>query len=273
MAQKLLLVVFLQLCTAPLWALRIVSLLPSNSEILESIGAADDVVGVTQFDRLKSRKGVVNVGDFMQPSIEKIVALHPDMILAGLWSSSHTVPRLKTMGYSVVEMRNESSLDQIYDTIRRLAKVVGRPAAAEPVIRDMRARLTAVRDRAHALPRRLKTYIEIDRPYWTIGGNDFMGEAFAIAGADNLFGDLPRQAAPVSPEIVLQRDPELIISFSAKRDEIVGRPGWSHVKAVRAGYIIDDLFEDDASRPSPRLVVGLESLISKIEALEGKAAR
>jgi iron complex transport system substrate-binding protein len=270
MSKRLISIVALSLLSAPAWGMRIVSLLPSNTEILQSLGAAQEVVGVTRFDRLAAQPGVKNVGDFSQPSMESIVALHPDLILAGLWTSSHVVPRLKSMGYKVLEVRNEKSFDDIYESIRILANAVGHPAAADPVINDMKKRRGEVQRRARALPRRLKTYIEIDRPYWTIGGHDFLGEALGDAGADNVFADLKRQAAQVAPELILQRNPELIISFVDKAPQVKARAGWGTIRAIREGYIIDDLVEDDISRPSPHLLIGMEALISRIERLEKK---
>ena len=91
-----------------------------------------------------------------------------------------------------------------------------------------------------------------------------------MAGADNIFSDLNRQAAQVSPEIIVERNPDLIVSFHTPKAEIAQRPGWGTVKAVRTGYLFDDLTEDDLSRPSPRLLAGMEALIQRIEALEKK---
>jgi iron complex transport system substrate-binding protein len=145
---------------------------------------------------------------------------------------------------------------------------VGREAAAKRVIDDMQRRLTRVQERSRRLARRLRTYIEIDRPYWTVSSHDFLSQAFALAGADNIFPDLKQQAVQVSPEVIVQRNPELIVSFDAKRPEIQGRAGWESTSAVRTGFIIDDLAQENLTHPSPQLVVGVEALITRIESLE-----
>jgi len=251
---------------APVWALRIVSLLPSNTEILESLGAGDQVVGVTRFDR--PAPGRVIIGDFFQPNLEKIVALKPDLIVTGLWASSRTGASLKTLGYRLVEIPNPHSLEELYGSIRQLAATIQRPSDAERVIADMKARLSRVQARAALLPRHLRTYIEIDPPFWTIGGHDFLNEAVSLAGADNIFSDLTRPSAQVSPEVIVQRDPELIISFDLKKAEIARRSGWGSVSAVRSGHILDDLDRDALSRPSPRVVSGVEDLEQRIEELQ-----
>jgi iron complex transport system substrate-binding protein len=259
----------LSLFAGPAQALRIVSLLPSNTEILEALGAADDVVGVTRFDSLLTRKpGMGDIGDFMHPNMEKIVSLKPDLVVAGYWTSSHIVPHLRKIGYTVVQIRNPRSLVEIYQSFRDLAQAAGRLSAADPLIKDMQSRLKKVQERGEKLPRRLKVYIEIDNPYWTISGHDYLSEAMKLAGADNIFFDLKNQAAQVTPEVIVERNPDLILTFSDKRAEVAAREGWAKVKAVKTGYIIDDLPQDPLSRPSPPLAAAMEEFVSRLEKLE-----
>ena len=85
--------------------MRIVSLLPSNTEILDALGAGSEVVGVTPHDTPNPLfPNRANVGDLLHPNIERIVALKPDLIVAGTWHSSRAVPRLQSMGYNVIEV-------------------------------------------------------------------------------------------------------------------------------------------------------------------------
>jgi iron complex transport system substrate-binding protein len=243
---------------------RVVSLLPSNTEILESLGAGGEIVGTTRYDAiLKREPRIKNVGDFMQPNMETIVSLRPDLIVAGLWTSSHVVPRLRAMGIQVLEVRNPRSLDELYQTIRDLAHAVKRDGAAGPVIADMKQRLENVQKNVRGRTP-VSVYVEIDQPYWTLGGHDFLTEALALAGAENVFADMDRPSAPVSPETIIRRNPEVIISFQASRQAISQRPGWSSIRAVRNHHVIDDLSQDRLSRPSPQLVEGIEALAAKI---------
>lgn len=269
-SKKLLsILLFVTMCAGPAHAKRIISLLPSNTEILQAVGAGPEIVGVTRFDELLTQTtAVASIGDFIHPNVEKIVELKPDLIVAGYWTSSHIVPHFKKMGYTVLEVRPPKSLEEIYASIRVLAQAADRPHAAEPVIQNMKDRLEKVRQRAKHLPRRLKTYIEVDRPYWTIGTPDYLSEALALAGADNIFSDLKRQAAQVSPEVILERQPDLIIAFKAKRTEIAARPGWQTLPAVKSGLVLDDLPENALSRSSPPLVQGIEIFIERLEKLE-----
>jgi iron complex transport system substrate-binding protein len=262
------LVFLLSALCSPSWALRIVSLLPSNTEILVSLGAGPEVVGVTRFDALLPQVGPAgDIGDFMHPNMERIVSLKPDLIVAGFWTSSHIIPRLQKMGYPVVQIRNPQSIEGIYQTIRDLAKAVNRPAAAQAVIAGMQAQFKKVRERGDRLPRRLKIYIEIDSPYWTIGGRDYLNEAMTLAGVDNIFADLPRPSAQVSPELIVERNPDVIVVFYSNREEVASREGWEGVQAIKNGFIIDDFSQDILSRPSPGLAAGMEAFVERMERL------
>lgn len=258
----------LALCLLPFreaLALRIVSLLPSNTEILESLGAGEEVVGVTVFEPKKQNREWI--GDLVHPNMEKIVSLKPDMIAAGLWKSSRAAPRLRAMGYRVVEIPNPRSVQDLYETIRRLAEAIGRPERADPVIAGMKRRFSRLQRVSRQWPRPFRAYIEISRGHWTPGGPDFITETFRMAGADNIFSDIPEEAAQVSSEVIVRRNPEVIITFAIPKEEIARRPGWRMIEAVKRGAILDDLDRDALSRPSPRLLDGLEQLSARLQNL------
>jgi iron complex transport system substrate-binding protein len=248
----------------PVWALRVVSLLPSNTEIIEALGAGDEIVGVTLFDRDYAVKGRASVGDFLNPSLEAIVGLKPDVIVAGAASSSRTVPRLQAMGYRIVEIANPRSVEEIYGSIRRLAEALGRPESAEPVIARLQAGFDRLRqERQGRVP--LRGYIEIDLPFWTVGSGEFLSDALRRIGLENIFSDLKSRAGQVSAEVILRRNPQVILSFVAKKETIVRRPGWGAVEAVRAGHIIDDVSDDLLTRPSPRLLEGIQAVSERLK--------
>jgi len=253
------------LSVSPVRAARIVSLLPSNTEILDALGAGGDIVGITRFDR--SVTGRTVVGDFFQPNLETIVSLKPDLIVSGVWSSSRIGRHLHDLGYPTLEIPNPQSLEELYGSIRQIARSVHRGDQADRIIQDMKARLASLSERSRRLPRRLRTYVEIDPPFWTIGGHDFLNEALAAAGVDNIFADLARPSSQVSPEVIVERDPELILSFDLSKAEIGRRTGWGGITAVRKGWVLDALDRDELSRPSPRLLDGIEALESRVERL------
>jgi ABC-type Fe3+-hydroxamate transport system substrate-binding protein len=196
--------------------------------------------------------------------MERIVALHPDLIAAGYWESSRAVPRLRAMGYKVVEVRNPRSLADLYASIETLAAALGRPESAKPVVAQMKRGFADIERRARS-HRRLRAYSEVDVGPWTPGGPDYLTEACKAAGLDNIFSDLKSQAAHISMEAVVERNPEVVISLAATREEVVRRAGWASVEAVRRGWVIDDLDHDAFVRPSPRLVGAIADLETRVE--------
>jgi len=254
--------------SGPSWSLRVVSLLPSNTEIVDALGAGDQLVGVTKFDTLSSSFSRVNVGDFLNPQWEVLLALKPDLVLAGYWPSSPTAQRLRSLGIRVVEIRHPATLAELDASIRQIARDIQlSPARADALIRSMHVRLDALRRHHAARPLR-RLYLEIDPPSWTIGQQDCLNEGFDILRLRNVFEDIPRKAAQVSSEAIVEKDPQVILTFHAKAEDIARRPGWSAVSAVRTRHIITDFPADDLVRPSPRLVDGLEKLSRRLDALE-----
>lgn len=263
--QRYWVVILWLLVAGPLQGARIVSLLPSNTEILDAVGAGDEVVGVTRFDRPINGRAVI--GDFFQPNLEAISGLKPDLIVAGLSASNRSTQRLKELGFKVIEIGNPKSLNELYESIRVLAKSVNRSKEGEKVIAEMQKRLQAVAARSKKLPQRYRVYVEIDTPFWTVGGKDFLTEALGYAALDNIFFDLARPSAQVSSEVIVERNPEVILSFDLKAAQLARRAGWQTISAVKKGYVLDDQDRDRLARPSPRLVEGIETLLTRIEGL------
>ncbi|HEV8131007.1 MAG TPA: ABC transporter substrate-binding protein [Acidobacteriota bacterium] len=247
---------------------RIVSLAPNLTEILFELGAGDHVVGVTNFCKYPPEAQTKEkIGDFINPNLEKIVSLKPDLVLAERWTSTKIVPRLRQMGLNVTETASPKSLAEIYQVIRQVGSTVGKSDRAEALIGKMQTRVRAIQERGNRFPYRPAVYIEIDLPSWTVGRTSFVAEALSLCGAKNIFGDVDRPALQVSKEMVIERNPEIIISFEARAAEIRRRPGWDQIKAVREGKIIDDLRPNLLSHGNHRLVDGMEELQLKLEKL------
>ncbi|HXK60688.1 MAG TPA: cobalamin-binding protein [Acidobacteriota bacterium] len=253
----------------PVSGKRIISLAPSLTETLFALGVGDQLVGVTSYCNYPAEaKAIEKVGDFINPSLEKIVSLRPDLILAEHWSSSKISKRLSQLGLEVVETTSPSSIDQVYELIRQVGEATGRNREADKRIAEMKERIAAARLRAARFRFRPSIYVEIDPPSWTVGRRSYTSEAILIAGGRNLFDDVNRPSLLVSKEMVLQKDPDVILSFVAKADEIRARPGWADLRAVREGRIIDDFNRDLLSRGTFRLVEGIEQLQQRLEGMQ-----
>ena len=247
---------------------RIVSLAPNLTEILFELGVGEQVVGVTKYFSDSSQgQQKEEIGDFFNPNLEKIVSLKPTLVIAEHWPSSRTVPRLKEFGLPVLETISPTSLEEIYQIIREVGKVVDRSQPAEALIQSMQKRLRVVKERAVQLSDRPSVYIEVDLPTWTIGKRSFITEAFHLCGARNLFDDVEKRALQASKETIIARNPDIILTYTVSASLISQRPGWDQIKAVQNGRILDDFDRDLLSHGNHRLIEGMEKLQARILAM------
>jgi iron complex transport system substrate-binding protein len=248
---------------------RIISLAPNLTETLFALGAGDEVVGVTNYcnypPEAKTRE---KVGDFINPSLEKIVSLRPDLIVLERWSSSKVSRRLSQLNLRVFETISPASIEQVYEVIGQVGGAAGRRREAAALIARMRQRVEAAKQRSRRFRHHPSVYVEIDPPSWTVGKRSYTSEAVTIAGGQNLFDDIDRPALLVSMEKVVEKDPDVILSFAVKAAEIRARPGWGEIKAVKQGHIIDDFNRDLLSRGTFRLVEGIEKLQERLEKMQ-----
>ncbi len=240
--------------------LRIVSLAPNITTIVFSLGLGEQLVGVTSYcDDPPEAQLKTRVGDFIRPNLEMIMSLKPDLILAEDWPSSRAAERLRDLGQTVIEFQNPFSIQEIYQLIESVGRTLGESEKAAGLIESMTEKVATVRERARALPGRPTIYIENDVPTWTIGGPTFTSEAIALCGADNIFADLAHRAPRVSEETIIQRNPDFILSFVASAEQVLSRPGWEDIEAVKQARIIDQFEHRLLVRGNHRLADGMLS--------------
>jgi iron complex transport system substrate-binding protein len=247
---------------------RIVSLSPTLTEILFELGKGNQIVGVTNYcDYPPEVRQKERIGDLINPDLERIASLRPSLILAERWSSTKIVTRLQGMGFTVAELPSPRSIAEVFDLIKRVGANVGRQECAQEIVLEMKKRIEVIQERAGRLPSHPRLYVEIDLPSWTVGRLSYTHEAVTLCGARNVFGNVEKPALLASQESIIQRDPEIILSFDASAGEIGRRPGWASISAVREKKIIDDFERDLLSRGSFRLVRGMEELETRLEHL------
>jgi iron complex transport system substrate-binding protein len=232
---------------------RIVSLSPGMTEVIFALGAQNDLVGVTTYcDYPDAARKLPRVGDFSHPSLERILALNPDLVIVNRPEQSRIQAELEAFKLAVFTTEPESLAD-IYRDISKLGRAIGRARAADSLVAAMRQQ---IRPRGRK-PR--SVYIELSpRPLITIGRNTFLNEMVEMAGGRNIFDDLARSYPVISQEEVIKRDPEIIIVLHP--EGIKDRIGWSRIRAVRENRIYPDLNQDQLLRPGPRLVLGFQAL-------------
>ena len=233
---------------------RIVSLSPAMTEILFSIGAADKVVGVTTFcDFPAEAKEVAKVGDFSHPSIERILALKPDLVIVNLPEQSRIKNDLDKVNINTF-VTSPGSLSDLYADLSRLGAVLDMAGPMDSLVSYMKRNLIPVEP-----AQRKKVYVEISpRPIVTIGSRSFLNDLIYDSGGINIFADVDKDYPIVSQEAVITRDPEIIIVLHPA--SIDDRIGWKRTRAVSSGQVYVDIDPDLLMRPGPRLIQGFRRL-------------
>jgi len=247
---------------------RIISLAPSNTEILFALGLEDKIVGVTQYCNYpEAAKAKLRVAGYSAPDIEKVVSLEPELVLAEAIHEKTVLPALENVGLTVIVM-SAKSLDTVLHDITLVGQIMGKSKAAAQLVDDLSNRIKAVTAKTEGLTpeQRLGVlYVCWHDPIWTMGSETFIDDLIQKAGGTNIFAEDFEKSRVVSLEAVVARNPQVIVvsGMGATRDLIYNsiktHPRLSAVEAVVKGrvYQIDgDLIE----RPGPRIVDGLEQV-------------
>lgn len=218
-------------------AARIVSLAPSHTDLLFAIGAGDRVVGRTQWASWPPEAlEVPSVGDGLDPNVEAIAARRPDLVVAYASPANATaLAQLRQVGVPVFNLRMDR-LDDVPRGARLLGRLTGREAQADSMAAAFTAALEAG-SREASRPRTPRTGLLLawDQPPIVIGGGSFQSELVALAGVENVFGDLAQPSAQVAIETIAARDPDVVILLGrTDAPAWAGRPEWQAVPAVRA---------------------------------------
>ncbi len=243
---------------------RIISLSPSNTEILFALGLREKVVGVTEYcnyppEALDKEK----VGGYSTPDIEKIIALQPDLILADDIHKEETIPALEEKGLTVFALM-PGNLDGVLADIQMVGKITGKGKKAFELINQMESRIEAITDKTENLQERPRVfYITWHDPLWTSGSETFIHELIEKAGGVNIFQDVTDHKA-VDIELVIARNPEVIIACSGHGQAKDEPFGWAkseprlQATEARMNNRIHQIDADIVSRTGPRIVKALE---------------
>lgn len=239
---------------------KIVSLAPSITETLYFLGALDRVIGVTKFDDYPPgvQEGREIIGGFSDPNIEVIASLEPDLIIG---TSMHLKYLDQLEKIAPVIILDPKNMDEVYDAIELLGKVLNQSERAEGVVEFMKAEVTDVQFRVSNKTRPKVLFISWWNPLYVPGNGTFQDSLIELAGGENVFHDATSWAQ-VSLEEAVARNPEIIILSAhagATIDDICNSP-LADTDAVKNGriYFVSD--DNAVSRPGPRLVDALEEL-------------
>lgn len=251
---------------------RIVSLAPSNTEIVCALDACDLIVGVTDFDDYPPEVADVDsVVTMAQVDVEAVVATEPDLVIAAGNELTPTtvIEQLTGLGLAVMTLYPES-LDEIYADIELVGRALARDDAARTLVEDLESRVEAVQTAVADLERP-RTFYEVgvfEGAIYTAGAGSFLASLIEMAGGEPISGD--ELSTSIELEDLVAADPELILLGDASYDptitaeSVAARPGWAAMTAVAAGRVVPVAEDIVITRPGPRIADGLEALARAI---------
>lgn len=251
-------------------AARIVSLAPSNTEILFAVGAGSQVVGRDSFsDYPAEALNVMDIGGgFGALDTETILASSPDLVLAAELTPAEQIQALEGLGLLVFVLENPVELTDMYDSLRTVAQMTGHLEETENLITSLEQRVTVVEEKLANVTERPLVLYELDgtdpNAPWVPGPGTFVNTLLTSAGGDSMSAALDGEWVQVSLEAIIEKDPEIILLGDSTwggvtPESVAARGGWEALTAVQNGNVFP--FDDNlVSRPGPRLVDGLEAL-------------
>ena len=243
-------------------AARVVSLAPANTEMAYAVGGGSKMVAGTSYDDYPAAaKALPKIGDFANPSVEKIVSMQPDLVLAAGGIQASLRSKLENLGVQVYVV-DPTSLDQTMTDLQNLGLVMGTSVTADALVEKMKADIKAVTDKVASLPKPTVFFEVYPKPLMTTGTGTFIDDLITLAGGTNIAAGAGSGYLNFSSEVLFKDDPDVYIApigSQADPGQISQRPGYNQLKAVidkRVFTIADDL----VVRPGPRLVQGLQQL-------------
>ena len=245
---------------APVRPQRIITLAPNLTEIVYAIGAGSRLVGNTTFcDYPPEAKNVAKVGDTLQPNIERIIALKPDLILISTASQLETFTKqIEERGIAVF-ITDPHDLEGVFRSIKTLGELLGQQEQAEKLVKDLRARVRTVEDAVKESPTVTVFYQVSPQPLWTAGRKSWITDLIRRAGGKSVTAEVEGEWMRYSDEAALASRPEAIIMATGGDEKMEVAPALQKSPAVQNNRVYG-INGDYLSRPGPRLVEGLEQI-------------
>ena len=251
---------------------RIVSLSPSNTEILFALGEGSEVVGTDDYsDYPAEAKTITRVGSaFPNFNIETIVSLKPDLAIAFGYTLPDYVTKLQSLGIPVIVLAPKD-VNGVINDINMVGKITGASSTAKTLTTGMQNSLNTVESKIKGVtdPRVLWEFDGTDpgNP-WVAGPGSFNDALITLAGGQDVGAVGPTSSWQMSTEDIVKADPQIIIlddyQFGTTVENVEQRPGWSTITAVKNGAVYPITDSDLTDRPGPRVIQGLQLLADTI---------
>lgn len=258
--------------TIPAELNKIISISPSNTEIIVELGYGDKLVAVDKYS--KDIKGIpdnIPLFDIMNPDVEQLVALEPDMIYAtGMSMSDGNDPfkPIKDLGITVAYIPTSDSIEGIYGDIMFIADSLKVSDKGQELVDNMTNKIAEIKEKSSAIENKKTVYFEIAGApnLYSFGSGVFLNEMIEIVGAENILADQQKWIA-VSDEVIVAANPDVILTnvdyIENAVDEIKNRAGWENVTAIKNNdvYYID---RDASSLSNHNIVKALDQMAEVI---------
>lgn len=250
---------------------RIVCLAPSLTDIVYALGAQGDLVGITDYTDYppQAAREKPSVGGIVNPSLERVVALHPDVVLAlPSFNGSETIAALQRLNIPMV-LFNTANLNDIYRNIATVGRVLGREHDAALLIASLQSRESAVRQQGEGKSKPGLLVVVTVSPLITAGRSAFITEMISAAGGRSVTGDLPQDWLQMDVESILPRKPDYIVLIQGgpvSLKMMQQQPGLRSLEAVQKGRIIT--VDSRIQIPSPAAFDGLEDLARQLRTVQ-----
>ncbi len=261
--------------TLPAPAARIVSLSPGGTEMLFAAGAGSQVIATVEYaDEPAAAKRVPRIGDVVSIDIERLVAMHPDVVV--IWPGGGNGADLGKIGKLGIPLYRQQAdtLAALPDSLRRLGRLAGTEASADRSATALAARLRSIAAQYAGQPP-VTAFIQVwSHPLYTVGGKQLMTDAFALCGVRNVFADLREPSPVVEIEATIARNPDLIVAVTETAAAAQWLEEWRRfpsMQAVKSGRLVS--FQDvRLVRLGPSAVEATEALCKSLAAARGNTA-
>ncbi|MBM7701987.1 ABC transporter substrate-binding protein [Metabacillus iocasae] len=253
---------------------QIISLMPSNTEILFELGLNEEIAGVTNFDNYpEEATKKEKVGD-MNVNTEKVISLNPDLVLAhasSMGASPEAFQQIENAGIPLFVVKDATNFESVYETISNIGTLTGQIEEADQLIKAMKDEVEAISVKGQAIAKedQKSVWVEVSPApdIYTTGKGTFMDEMLSLIGAKNV-ADSEDGWVQISEEKAVQFNPDVIITTYGyytenATEQVMNRPAWKDVTAVKEKAVVD-VNSDTVTRSGPRLVEGLQELAKAV---------
>ncbi|HEY0847631.1 MAG TPA: cobalamin-binding protein [Noviherbaspirillum sp.] len=249
-------------------AQRVVSLAPHVTELLFAAGGGDRIVGAVNYsDYPPEAKKIPRVGDNRQVDIERLIALKPDLLVVWRHNASvRQMEQLRKLGIPLFYSESHK-LDDIPEAVLRIGQLLDTEQHAKQSATELKQRIDSLVARYRNRPAVRVFYQVWDRPLYTLNDRHIVNDAIRICGGENVFGHLTTTAPSITPEAVLQANPEAIVSGDRNDQTVSGIEMWKRypsLLAVKRGNLFA-ISGDLMNRSGPRIITGAAELCERLE--------